>query len=168
MRPTDDRNTRGVCVNSTRWNVGYLLDPASGRVLRKVKLTDRVGTTAGLGARCLGTFVAAYVDPGGEGLVLQVRRRRFPLDGRTVATHRWRLGGLLSRLALERPGERRLVLRRFEIGETLQGLIDVAYDDLDRSSGDFLYDLQTVVNSPERRAWLLKVKDPQAGPWHAR
>ena len=146
-------------------NVDYLFDVAAGRVRRKMVLPGTGGTTAGVGRRCGRRFVAVYVAPDRDVLVLQVDARRFELDGETRVTHRRRFGGLLSELKISRPSAPDLLVRQATLAPAILRRTDPAYDDLDESLDDFLADVADIVDSEERRDWILKIKDPTAGPW---
>lgn len=156
-----------VWVSGDRFNVDYLIDTDRGEVLRKVVHQERGGTTGGMGRQCGREFVAVYVAPDGEGVVLQVGERRIDLDDGSRAIHTRRLGGAISQLTVTRPGEPDLSVRQWNGGGAFLRRVDPAYDDLDDLSDDFLRDVANIVNSPERRTWLLEIKDPAEGPWDA-
>lgn len=55
---------------------------------REVVVPGIWGTSAGYGVRSGRRFVAAYVTPARDAVILQVGRRRFELDGVTRIRHR--------------------------------------------------------------------------------
>lgn len=152
-------------VSGERFNVDYLLDVATGRVLRRVALDQRGGTTGGLGRSCGGAFVAVYVARGRDQLVLQIGGERVPLDVTVRATHRLKLGGALSRITVSRASGPDLSARQWIVPGAVLRRVDPGYDDLDALGHDFLADVTSIVNSQERQEWILRVKDPEAGPW---
>ena len=151
--------------SAQRHNVDFLFDVVAGRVRRKVVLPGTGGPTAGIGRRCGRRFVAVYVTRDREELVLQIDDRRFELDGDTRATHRRRLGGLVSELEITRTGEPQVLVRQATVAPAILRRTDPAYDELDESLDDFLGDVADIVASHERQEWFLKVSDPAAGPW---
>lgn len=156
-----------VWVSGERFNVDYLFDIRQGRVLRRLVLNERGGTTGGIGRRCGGAFVAVYVKPGGDEIVFQVDERRVTLDDDTRASHERRLGGAMSLLTVTRPGEPRLSARQWNGAGALLRRVDPGYDQFDDLSDDFLADVADLVNSAQRRHWILETKDPNEGPWDA-
>jgi hypothetical protein len=154
-------------LNGERAGEHHLLDLTSGQVVTTAQLGREIRTTAGMGRRCGDRFVAVYVAPDGEAVVLQVERQRFPLDGQTIVTHQTQFCGLMSAIAIKRPGMDPLSLRRRNIASALLRRVDPSYDDLDASSDDFLADIADIAASERRIAWIKEVKDPEAGPWEA-
>lgn len=167
LASTREMRTGNVWLMGGRFGEYHLLNLASGTVVRTVQIGRLVATTGGLGQRCARDFVAVYLDPHEDEILLQVRAWRCPLDGSTKAVHKTHMGGLLSTLRVERPGIDRLRLRQWIVGGTLQGIVDPAYDDLDRSLDDFLQEIADIAASEERRIAFREVKDPKAGPWEA-
>jgi hypothetical protein len=156
-----------VWVNGERYNVEYLFDVAAGEVVQRLVLPGRGGRTGGIGRYCGRVFVAVYVAPGGDELVLQVGGCRFPLDGLTKATHSRRWRGAFSELLITRPGEADLLVHQRTLARALLWRVDPAYDDLDESMDDFLMNIADIVNSESRQRWFLEISDPDAGPCEA-
>lgn len=152
-------------VSGERLNVEYLLDTVAGRVVRKAELRERGGVTGGIGRPCSGLFVAVYVAPERDHVVLQVGTDRMPLDGTVRAAHKCRFGGALSILEVSAPGYPDLTARQWNGPGAFFRRVDPAYDDLDHLSDDFLADVANIVSSRERQEWLMTIKDPAAGPW---
>jgi hypothetical protein len=156
-----------IWLSGERFNLDYLFDVESGTVVHKLVSPARVGMTAGMGRTMGGRFVAVYVAPNCAGLVVQVDARRFALDGLTRASHSRRWRGLVSELLLQREGEPDLTVSQWTVAAALLRRADPAYDALDESMDDFLADVADIANSEYRQSWILKVKDPSAGPWEA-
>ena len=157
---------RRVWVTGRRWNVDYLFDTASGRVVTPVKVPGDRGTTAGIGHWCGRQFVAVYVDLDGE-VFVQVNERRMPIDGITAALHDEPLGGFASTLTVVRPAFQDLTARAWLLRSSLRRRFVRDYGVIARAYDDFLADVADIVNSRERRDQLVAVKDPEAGPWLA-
>lgn len=153
-----------VWLNGERAGEHHLLEVSSGMVIKTVRLGGDDRATAGVGRRCGGQFASVYVNQD-SGIVLQVDRDKFPLDGQTILSHESRFGGLMSILRIRRPGMKPRKLYRMNIAGALLKRVDPGYDELDESVDDFLADLADIAASDHRRAWLREVKDPLAGPW---
>jgi hypothetical protein len=159
------RPDAAVWVSGKRFNVDYLLDTSRGQILRRVVDNGRGGTTGGIGRYCGQSFVAVYVTPGRDGLMLQINGRRMPLNDETEARHVRSLGGLASRLTVSRPDQPSLSAWQLNLAGVLMRRIDPARDEVDELNDDFLADVANIVESEERRDWFLETKDPAAGPW---
>jgi hypothetical protein len=146
-----DAGLRRVWVTGQRWNTDYLFDTRTGRVVTPVKLPCRSGKTAGVGNWCGRQFVAVYVGHDSE-VYVQVGTRRMQVDGITAALHDAPLRGLRSKLTLVRPAFADITASLWLIGG---------------NHDDYLADVADIVNTRERRDWLLEIKDPDAGPWLA-
>ncbi|SRR5258706_12971725 len=153
-----------VWLNGERAGEHHLLEVSSGVVIKTVHLGRDNRTTAGIGRRCGAHFASVYVNKD-NGIVLQVDRDRFPLDGQTTVSYESRFGGLMSILRILRPGMKSRHLHRMNIASALLKRVDPGYDDLDASVDDFLADLADIAASDRRRTWMREVKDPTAGPW---
>jgi hypothetical protein len=158
-------NRDRVWLNGERAGEHKLLDTASGKVVTTANLGREIRTTAGSGRRCGRHFVAVYVAPDRTTVMLQVDRKRFPLDGQTVVVHSSRLGGLVSRLSIDRPGSGHHVVRQHTVASAFFKRVDPGYDDLDASLDDYLADIADIANSERRLASIRELKDPAAGPW---
>jgi hypothetical protein len=154
-----------VWLNGERSGDHHLLDTRSGEVVKSVRLAHEIRTTAGMGQWVGRRFVAVYVEGDRETVTLQVGERRFPFDGDTVLRHDRKIGGLASRLTIERPGAPPLILRQTNLVGSVLRKVDPAYDDLDASLDDFLGDIADIAGSESRLAWLREIKDPESGPW---
>lgn len=157
---------RQVWLSGERFDVDYLFDRVSGRVVRTIVLPEGGGTTAGMGRPCFRCFVAVYVAPEDGRLFLQVDDQRVRLNDHTEATYDTRLAGLMSRLSVTRPGHTALTARQL-IGTRNLFLrhTDPGYDDIDRLNDDFLADVADIVRSKPRREWIVETKDAFGGPW---
>lgn len=153
-----------VWVSGERFNVDYLLDTATGELVETRERATLGGLTGGIGRPCREHFAAVYVRPERDGLVFQVGTSKVDLDDTTTAVHRRRLAGALSTLTVSRPGEPGVSVSQWNIGGTLQRMIDPAYDALDRSLDDFLEDVADIAESSQRREAILRTKDPDASP----
>lgn len=154
---------QGVWVNGHRSGEHHLIDLA-GPIAKTVHCPQD-HRTGGVGRRCGRRFVAVYVAPDQSGLVLQVDGTTFPLDGATYVKHDVLCGGLMTRLRIDRDGLRSETVRQSNIAGALLRRVDPAHDGLDASLDDFLADVADIANSGTRRAWMMQVKDPDAGPW---
>lgn len=152
-----------IWVSGERFNLDYLLDTATGEVLETRHHPTRGGPTGGIGRQCRRHFAAVYVRPDRGGLTLQVGASEVDLDERTSAVHGRRVAGALSTLTVSRPGSPDVTISQWNVGGSLQRIIDPAYDDLDRSMDDFLEDVAQIVESKARRDTILETKDPEAG-----
>jgi hypothetical protein len=162
MKPT----SRGVWLTGERFDVAYFLDLDSGQIQRFVTKGSRIGETAGICGRVSGGFVAAYVTPTDGTLVLQIDNVAYPLDGSVRAVHQNGWGGLSSRLVIEPPDGPAVRVEQRTPARAILRKVDPGYDSLDESMDDFLADIADLASSPERRAWIVRTKNPQAGPWH--
>lgn len=160
-----DSSINRVWLTGERAGEHHLLDVVSGKVVQTVHQGGEIRRTAGMGQSCGRRFVSVYVAPDRETVVLQVDRRRYPLDGRTFLSHRSRLGGMVSQLTIQRAGAGTQVLRRSNIAGTVLRKIDPGYDELDASLDDYLADIADIAWSERRLAWIREIKDPTAGPW---
>lgn len=109
--------------------------------------------------------MAVYVGSDPEAVYLQVDGRRLELDGKTTATYCRLLRGFFSELIIFRGGEEEIRVRQPTVARALLRRTDPGYDELDEAGDDFLADVADIVNSADRREWLLKVKAATAGPW---
>jgi hypothetical protein len=155
-----------VWINGGRKKL-FLLDKSSGafRSYPQCRPTPIFG--AGVGYRCARRLVAVYLDSVNiDGpLVLQIGAERYLLDGETVAFYVRSLGGLRSRLRVER-GMSHAEISRNTISRAVMQRIDPAYDGLDEAFDDPLKDIAEVVKSRKRQERIREISDPVGGPWH--
>lgn len=152
-----------VWLNGGRHNIVYLFDTVSGRAQRFKAASNQ--KTAGLGQRCGRDFVGVFVEAKRSGLILQVGREQYPLDGNTLTVSRVQLAGLQSMLTITRKGRESRIVKQRTLARGILSRIDPGYDALDESFDDFLADISDIATSSSRRQRLLEVKDPLAGPW---
>jgi hypothetical protein len=158
-------NRDGVWLNGRRAGEYHLFDTASARVVRTVRLRDQGRKTGGVGRRIGRHFVAVYIAPDTRVPTLQIGLARYPLDGQTLAVHRRTRLGLVSTLSVWRLGSTKTTVRHLEMSSPVLRRIDPGYDELDIATDDFLADVADMVASEHRQEWLVKIKDPSAGPW---
>jgi hypothetical protein len=152
-------------LNGEKFNEVFLFDIATGTA-RRFRTEGWAGKTAGNGSYLGKRFVATYVDPDRERVLLQVGTIRYPLDGSTRAVWSVTPGRLFSTLTVQRDGLPTTTLRERTAARSLLRRFDPAYDDLDESMDDTAASVAEIANSEAARASYLTVKDPAAGPWH--
>ena len=144
-----------VWLSGERYNLAYLFDRSSGRILRKEVRDGEAGPGAGITQRCNGTFVSVFVTDSGE-VWLQIGERQFPLDGHTRAAHRRRYRGLVSTLRVSREGGPPIQVRDVSLMRPLMATIDPTHDELDAWAADHLWAVADLVNRHDNREAFLE------------
>jgi hypothetical protein len=152
-----------VWLQGPRWNFVYAYERSTGGAERR-RTSNPSSRLAGDGERMGRHFVATFVEPEQPLIVVQVDRRRFPIDGQTTARAVVRLGGLLTVLRLGREGESSLDLRQYTPSRLISRLIDPAWDDLDELAMDGALGIAILVESIDAQETYIKHHDPSGRP----
>ena len=147
--PTENASNL-VWLCGERYNVEYLFDRSTGRVLRKEVRDRETGPAAGITQRCGRRFVSVFVSGAGD-VQLQIGKQRLPLDGSTRAIHRRRLLGFVSSLRVWRDGQAPVTVRDVSLMRPIMAVIDPTHDELDAWAADHLWIVADLVNRPDNR-----------------
>jgi hypothetical protein len=152
-----------VWLDGPRWNWAYAYARSTGRAERH-RTSSQSTRLAGNGGRMGRHFVATFVESEQPLIVIQVDRRRFPIDGLTTAHAVVRLGGLLTVVHLGREGESSLKLRQYTPSRFVSRLIDLGWDGLDELAIDDASGIAALVDSFDAREHYIKHHDPSGRP----
>lgn len=156
----------GVWLTGERFDVAYFLDFASSRIRRFVTKGSEIGETGGVCHRLGVSHISWFVSPDNGHLMLRAGASLVPLDGTVPMMHTVGCGGIVSSLVIGVEGGSPFRISKLTPARAILRRFDPAYDELDESTDDFLADIADIASSAERREWILKTKDPTAGPWH--
>ena len=136
-------------------------DKTDGRVVRTV-VDQRAPNrpTGGLGGRCLGGYLALYVNDDRDGLILQRGTTKIALTPGTRVRFR-RFGVLYVRLTV-RQGDVKIVARRISLANQLFKTINPTWDWLELIMQNPVWNIADALATPARIDNLIQIKDPFA------
>jgi hypothetical protein len=150
--------TPDVWLTGQRWNERYRFDRNTGTVVGRAEVTDH-WPGDGVGSPCGRRFVAVYVDPDSDDLMLQVGKTRVRLDDDVSAIYRRTLAGMRSELTIRAGADAVLSLSAITPARFVLRRVDPGYDELDELNDDFLMDVADIVNSRERQDAFRSARD---------
>lgn len=155
----------GVWLGGERYCVAYFLNFETDRVQRFVTKGKAMNVLGGQCRRMLGRYVAWFVNPADQRLMLRVGRDSYVLDGSLEFQHRVTWLGLLSTLVIDPGGRSERRVRSLTVARALMPFIDWTYDGLDELGDDFFIGFPELVASSENRERMIRIHSPTTGPW---